>query len=267
MGRVAQADDGQVFDLAYPLVAGMPQSPRHPAYSHSMVRRHGDQIRADGTSSANDLIVMGTHVGTHIDALGHYSADGKLHGGASAESEQRGGSLSSGGAECVPIFFHRGVLLDIPNTMGREYCPDDYEISPTDLASAARELSRPIEHGDVVLIGTGWGRRYEEGAQAFLGWQSGVPGVGAAGAEWLADKGVAAVGGETIAFEHVKPGKGHALLPAHKILLVERGIYIFETMDLSSLRQAGAREFRFVAAPLKLQGASGAPVRPFALVE
>lgn len=63
----------RVYDLARPMQIGMPQSPNHPPYDLSMPRRHGDRVRDDGGSAANDLLSTGTHVGTHIDALGHVS--------------------------------------------------------------------------------------------------------------------------------------------------------------------------------------------------
>jgi kynurenine formamidase len=37
-------------------------------------------VRPDGGSVANEIIVLGGHVGTHIDALCHISHDGLLHG-------------------------------------------------------------------------------------------------------------------------------------------------------------------------------------------
>ena len=58
--------------------------PNHPQFWHTLPRRHGDMVRPDGGIAANDMITMGTHVGTHIDALAHVSHDGKLHGGADA---------------------------------------------------------------------------------------------------------------------------------------------------------------------------------------
>ena len=59
----------------------MPVSPNHPAFEMAMIRRHGDVVRPDGGSAANEMIVLGGHVGTHIDAVGHVSHDGLLHGG------------------------------------------------------------------------------------------------------------------------------------------------------------------------------------------
>jgi kynurenine formamidase len=48
---------------------------------------------------------------------------------------------------------------------------------------------------------------------------------------------------------------------------VESGIHIIEVMDLSRLAETGVREFGFIAAPLKLVGATGSPIRPLALID
>src|SRR5690606_1230155 len=98
-----------------------------------------------------------------------------------------------------------------------------------------------------------------------LGKESGVPGVSEAGAKWLADRELHAVGADTIAFECLRPGAGHALLPAHRVLLVESGIYIIETVELEGLAASGTTEFLFVLSPLKSVGGTGSPVRPLAV--
>jgi kynurenine formamidase len=256
----------RIFDLGRPLFAGMPQSPNHPAFSHTLPRRHGDLVRADGGSAANDLIVTGTHVGTHIDALAHVSQDGKLHGGADARAAGQGGRYTELGVHTIAPMVRRGVLLDVPAALGTGECPPGYEITPGDLAACVhRQRVQPGE-GDVVLIRSGWGRRFGEGPQAYLGQASGVPGVGEAGARWLAGQGAAAAGADTVAFERLPPGGGHALLPVHRVLLVEHGIYIIEALALEELAAAGVGEFTFVASPLNILGATGSPVRPLAVV-
>ncbi|MFB3051808.1 MAG: cyclase family protein, partial [Acidimicrobiia bacterium] len=78
----------RVIDLAQPLHRGMPVSPNHPSFQLALMRRHGDMVRSDGGSAANEIIVTGGHVGTHIDSLAHVSQDGRLHGGVDAESLQ-----------------------------------------------------------------------------------------------------------------------------------------------------------------------------------
>lgn len=253
----------RIVDLGRPLFRGMPQSPNHPAFQLALQRRHGDMVRADGSSASNELFTMGAHVGTHIDALCHVSHRGLLHGGISAADAQTGGRFSALGAETIAPIVRRGVLLDIPATLGLEACEPGYEVTAVDLEAAAAGVA--IAAGDVLLIRTGWGRRFDDG-DAYIGADTGVPGPGEAGARWLADLAPHAVGADSIAFEHLAPGAGHALLPAHRVLLVEHGIHIIETLNLEELAATGAREFLFILSPLPLVGATGSPVRPLAVL-
>ncbi|HEX6234043.1 MAG TPA: cyclase family protein, partial [Jiangellaceae bacterium] len=80
-----------VYDLGRPLETGMPSSANHPGFRMTLLRRHGDMVRADGSSAANELIITGGHVGTHMDALAHVSYRGMLHGGVPvAEAMEHG---------------------------------------------------------------------------------------------------------------------------------------------------------------------------------
>jgi kynurenine formamidase len=255
----------EVVDLGRQLRVGMPQSPNHPHFWHTLPRRHGDMVRADGGSAANDMLSMGTHVGTHIDALSHVSHNGKMYGGVDAVAAGVGGKYDELGVHTIAPMVRRGVLLDVPAALDRDMCEGGYEITVDDLELAAKRQGTAVGEGDVVMVRSGWGRLFDEGAP-YIGRESGVPGVGEAGAQWLADKGVHAAGADTIAFERLAPHGGHALLPAHRVLLVEHGIYIIETMDLEALAERGAHEFTFVLVPLNIYGATGSPVRPLALV-
>lgn len=259
-------DGVKIFDLGRPLFAGMPQSPNHPAYWRTLPRRHGDMVRQDGGSAANDLLVMGTHVGTHIDSLAHVSHDGKLHGGTDAREAGVGGGYDEHGVHTIEPMVHRGVLLDIPRALGVDSCAAAYEITTANLDAALAAQRVDIASGDIVLIRTGWGSRFAQGAEAYLGKNTGVPGVSEAGAYWLADRGILAAGADTIAFERLPAGAGHSVLPAHRVLLVERGIYIIEALDLDELAAAEVYEFTFVLVPLNMRGATGSPVRPLAVV-
>jgi kynurenine formamidase len=256
----------RIFDLGRPMFTGMPQSPNHPKYTHTLPRRHGDSVRSDGGSAANDLLVMGTHVGTHIDALAHVSHDGRLYGGTDAAEACIGGGYQTHGVHTIAPIVRRGIVLDIPRALGVEVCAPAYEVTVADLEAALARQGVGIEAGDAVLIRTGWGRRFDDGVEAYLGAVTGVPGVSEAGATWLADRGILAAGADSIAFEWLPAGAGHSVLPAHRVLLVERGIYIIEALDLEELADAGVHEFTFILVPLNLQGATGSPVRPLAVV-
>ena len=80
------------------------------------------------------------------------------------------------------------------------------------------------------------------------------------GGRWLSERKIFAAGSDTVSFEKVPS----ADMPVHVHLLAESGIHIIEVLNLEDLSRDGVREFLFVGAPLKLRGATGAPVRPLA---
>ncbi|MFE3448997.1 cyclase family protein [Nonomuraea sp. NPDC059194] len=256
-------DGARVFDLAQPMRTGMPQSPNHPPFRMVLERRHGDMVRADGGSAANEIIVTGGHVGTHVDALAHVSQEGLLYGGRSAADVMSHEGFGALGIDDFAPYVGRCVLLDVAAAHEVATLPPGHEITAEDLEKAAGTME--IREGDAVLIGTGWSRLWHD-REAFVGQRDGVPGPGAEAGRWLAERRPRVVGGESIAFEHIAPGRGHATLPVHRILLVEAGVNIVETMRLAELLDFGAREFLLVLGPLPIVGATGAPVRPLAIV-
>jgi kynurenine formamidase len=267
MNRLLQAlDEGIVaYDLAQPLEPSIPVSPNHPGFRMALLRRHGDQVRADGRSAANELLVTGGHVGTHVDALAHVSLHGRLHGGAVASAAQLGGRMAEHGIEKLTPFVGRGVLLDVPGATGVECLEPGQAVTAADCERAAGWAHADMRAGDAVLVRTGWARHWSD-PERFLGLEQGVPGPDESAARWLAERGVALTGGETVAYEQILAGRGHAFLPVHVLLLVERGIPIVEMLDLERLAADRVYEFLFVLAPLKIVGATGSPVRPLALV-
>jgi kynurenine formamidase len=263
---LAAIDSGtEIIELGQPLFTGMPSSPNHPGFRMTLARRHGDMVRPDGSSAANEVLITGGHVGTHIDALAHVSFQGKLHGGIDAVQAQAGGQFREHGVERIPPLVRRGVLLDAAAVRGVESLDPGYGVTAADLAEAARRSGAEPGPGDVALVRTGWARHFADAAR-YLGQESGVPGVTEEAARWLADRQIAAAGADTTAFEQIPPGAGHRLLPVHRLLLVERGIYIMEHLNLEEAASRGLTEFVFVTAPLRIVGGTGSPIRPFAVV-
>jgi len=243
----------------------MPVSPNHPGFKMALLRRHGDIVRADGGSAANEMMVLGGHSGTHIDALCHVSHRGRLCGDVDVEEAQKGGRFSTHGVETIPLTFCRGILLDIPRLKGVEVLSPEAPITAADLEAAADAQGVEVRQGDAVLVRSGWPVHWQA-PETFLGARDGAPGPDESAARWLAERRVRLTGAETIAYEWIPPGKGHALLPVHRILLVESGIHIMEVMNLGELAQESVWEFLFVLTPLKVVGATGVPVRPVAVV-
>ena len=256
------AAGARVFDLAQPYFTGMPHHPSHPPFLFGLVKQHGDYVGEAGNSSASDALALGSHVGTHIDALCHFSCGGKLHGGQEAAAVQsyRDGVGCHSIDRVAPI-VRRGVLLDIAALTGAPALPQDFEITPEHLSRAADLERVEIARGDVVLLRTGWAKYFSD-AREFIAEVHG-PGPARAGAEWLSARGIYAAGSDTVAFEKVPD----ANMPVHVHLLVEQGIHIIECLNLEELAASRVYEFLFVALPLKIRGATASPIRPVAIVE
>jgi len=257
--------DARVYDLSQPLQQSIPVSPNHPGFRMALLRRHGDMVRADGSSASNELIVMGAHTGTHIDALCHVSLNGLLYGGQDANEAQKGGLFSVLGMDTVPIVFCRGVMLDIPALLGVEVLGAGMPITSEHLSKACERQGVEVSPGDAVLIRSGW-PKYWNDSETFVGLSGGVPGPDESAAAWLTNRRVRVTGAETIAYECIYPGRGHSLLPVHRKLLVESAICIIESMNLTELARENVSEFLFVLTPLKIVGGTGSPVRPIAVV-
>ena len=247
----------RVYDLGQTYFTGMPHFPTHPPFLYGLTRQHGEQVGSEGHSSSADAIALGSHVGTHIDALSHFSRDGRLYGGEPVVQSYTGG-MGRHAADGIGPIIRRAVLLDIAGVLKMEVLPREFEILPEHLDAAAEGLE--IRAGDIVLLRTGWAAYYGEPAR-FLP-QGHSPGPSTVGGQWLSARGVFAAGSDTLTFEKV-PAES---MPVHVHLLVECGIHIIECLNLEEVAAAGVRSFVFVAAPLKIRGATGAPLRPIGLV-
>lgn len=258
--------EARTYDLSQPLDAATPVVRANIPFRMALYTRHGDTVRAGGVSSALELMSLGTHTGTHIDALSHISRDGRLHGGRDATQMAVGGRFRELGAEQIAPFFCRGVLLDFPRLLRLDCLDPSTPIVRQMMDEACAAQGVMVGEGDVVLFRTGWLAKCYGDPEAYFGAETGVPGPDLSVVEWLVDRKVAAVGSDTLAFEWIRPDSRHQELPVHASLLVDHGIYIAEVVHLDDLARDEVWNFLFVAIPLKLMGASGSPIRPFAIV-
>jgi kynurenine formamidase len=247
----------RAIDLAQPYHIGIPHFPLHAPFMYSLSKKHGESVHPSGASSAAEAITLSTHTGTHIDALCHYSSKGKLHGGEATSGTYAGG-IEKLSVDTMQPIFRRGVLLDIARLHALDVLPVDFVITPEHLERAAAGLE--IKAGDVVLLRTGWSKYWDDPAKFISQLHS--PGPKLAGARWLSERKVFAAGSETAPFEFMPSPE----MEVHVHLLVESGIHIIENLNLEDLAASGAREFLFVATPLKIRGGTASPIRPYALV-
>jgi len=238
----------------------MPHAPGLPGTHFGLVKQHGDVALDAGVSTAAEALSIGGHTGSHVDGWAHVSREGFVFGGhdiLSAQSMVEGVRVAA--VDEMPPMIGEGHLVDLALLLGREARPDD-AVGATELERwfAGRRQPGP---GSIVLLRTGWGAHWGD-AERYVGAATGFPGLVIEGARWLAERGIAVWGVDTLAGEK-QPDRG---LPVHVHLLVERGIPILEMLHLETLAQDRVYEFFFIAAALPIAGGTGSPLRPLAAV-
>jgi kynurenine formamidase len=267
MTLIDQLSRARVFDLEQPRFAGMPVHPAHkPGYFYGLHRRHRDSYRPaqfGPRTGASGVLTMMEHSGTHIDALCHQASDLTFFGGVKVDDVERADGYRALGAETMRPLLGRGVLLDIAGWKGVDLLPQNYAITSDDLEACAQARGVEVRQGDVLLVRTGFAKCWDDEA-TYLN----AAGVSKSGNIWAADRRVAAVGADNMAWDsmHERDPDTNMMLFGHVHLLVTHGIHIIENLNLEELAAAGPHEFCFVGVPLKFRGATGSPIRPLALV-
>lgn len=264
--------DGQILDLSHVIEIGAPrmapnQSPYHiqaGPTSAGSIRRRRKMGAVNDAGSNLERIEMTTHVGTHIDALGHFSNGDMLYGGYSATETVDDFGLTHLGIEHMPPMVTRGILLDVSRRDGGEHLEAGRAVTIADLEWALAAAKLSVEAGDVVCINTGWGRFFMTDNQRYL---SGEPGIDEAAARWLTAQDCVAIAADNMALE-VLPGTKHPeiIMPVHQHCLAEAGVHIIENLVMDELIERDVRSFCFMLSAVKFKGATGCPVRPIAII-
>lgn len=272
LGALKSVREGQILDLSHVIEIGAPrmapnQSPYHiqagPTSAGSIRRRRKMGATNDAGSNL-ERIEMTTHVGTHIDALGHFSKGDALYGGYSATETVDDFGLASLGIENMPPIVTRGILLDVSKHDGGDYLDAGRAVTIADLEKALSAAKLQIEAGDVVCVNTGWGRFFMSDNDRYV---AGEPGIDAEAARWLTAQDCVAIAADNMALE-VLPGTQHPeiVMPVHQHCLAEAGVHIIENLVMDPLIERDIRSFCFMLSAVKFKGATGCPVRPIALV-
>ena len=239
--------------------------------THKMTHEIFGQAPGSGISWASEIMYFsGQHGAPTIDAIGHIGRDLKLYGGvdATAATSTPGGIGANLGIDAFPVdlMVNRAVLLDVAAHVagGRpDPLPPGFEITARHLDETMAAESVGVRKGDCLLIRTGWGQFFGKDNAKYLGEQS--PGPGQDAARWIIARGVRLAGDDTATFEKRPAAYGKELFSVHMMLLADNGIYIVENMNLEPLSTAKVYTVALVVTPLKIQGASGSPLRVIAL--
>jgi kynurenine formamidase len=268
---LAAIGSADVYDLSHSFGADAPfMAPNQTPFLMAMWSSWKDAIRrrrrlgiTNDAGTNLERIEMNAHVGTHIDALGHVSKGDRLYNGVDAAEAVTDWGLARLGIEHIPPLITRGLLLDVAGIDGGEHLAPGRAVTPRELDRALSAAGQSIAPGDIVLIRTGWGRWFGIDNARYL---SGSPGIDVPAARWLTEQGVAAIGSDNMALEVLPNPDPTKALPVHQHCLAEAGVYIIENLALDALAKAGIATFCLVVLAPKMRGATGAPVRPVAIV-
>jgi kynurenine formamidase len=262
--------DGRVYDVSHEIAAGAPyMAPNQTPFLLSIWASWKDSIKrrrkigATNDAGSNvERAEMTMHVGTHIDALGHFSIGEHLYNGLSAAEVVTDWGLDRLGIEHMPPLVTRGVLLDVSGIDGGMHLNPGRVVMPDDLARAAEHARLAIEPGDIVLIRTGWGRYFGVDNARYL---EGEPGIDVAAARWLTRQDVVAIGCDNMAVEVLPNPDRTQMMPVHQHVLAEAGVHLIENLALDELAHDRLTSFCFILLATRFKGATGCPVRPIAM--
>jgi kynurenine formamidase len=208
-------------------------------------------------SYSGSAVSLYSHTGTHVCGLTHIGHHGVFWNGRTADDDLGSRGWTRGAS--YPAIIGRGVLLDIAAVRRCDCLPESYAITPDDIRAGYRLAGTAPRAGDVVVLRTGrmgmWPDR-----ERFL---ARPPGLGMDAARMLCEELGAMTVGLDVGGEALPSAPG-TFLPIHAYLAATAGVMLIENMWLEELAREGIGEIAILAAPMKLRGSSGAPVRPLA---
>jgi len=252
---------GEVIELGQVLSASMPFSNGRVFELHTKrtVMNPGTNRRG-----SNEEIVFSEigQVGTQFDGFSHQTIGESLYNCNKLDDIQTRSGFKRLGVEHVGALMTRGVLIDVAALKGTPMLPDTYEITMSDLQQALQREKISLQAGDAIIINTGWGTLWGKDNDRY---GRSNPGLGAAGAEWLARQNPMLVGADVAPINVTPNPDSQVNNPVHQIMLVVNGIHLLENLKLDELSQKQVYEFAFIIQPLKIQGATGSTVAPIAV--
>ena len=240
----------RIVDLTQPLgpetpVIGLPPMfASSPGVSIDVISRFDDR----GPAWYWNTIRMGEHTGTHFDAPVHWIT---------------GKDLPDNTCDTIPAarFVAPACVIDVTGEVARN---PDFLLLPEHITDWEATHGR-IPRGAWVLMRTDWSKRRDPGAFLNIG-EDGPhsPGIHASTSMLLAqDRDVIGFGVETIGTD---AGQAHTFDPPFPNHAIMHGAGKFGLASLRNLDQLPPVGAVVIAAPLKIVGGSGSPLRVLAIV-
>jgi kynurenine formamidase len=267
---------GECVSLArdFPTIPG-PDNP-YPAHHHMEIA--GDDgccLGVPGLEVAQDYIGISFHgfASSHIDALCHTFADGRMFNGAPASAVLSTGARRNAIDAVRDGIVGRGVLLDMPRALGCRWIEPGTMIGIPELETAEAAGGVTVRRGDILLVRMGrepMERDEQVAASRAIGKPLRLAGLHPSVLPWLHAREIAALGGDgpqdpvlDYASNPVWPW------PIHACGLVAMGLHLLDNLSLERLVETAARlerwAFQLCVSPLRIVGGTGSPVNPIAI--
>ncbi|MCW2463488.1 polyketide cyclase [Elizabethkingia anophelis] len=255
---------GKTLPLAVPVDKHLPAF-RHRSFNLYNIQpgEQGGKTLGPNKFSFNDELVNAwTGVGTQLNGIGHIGIDNVYYNGNIATDFVTVEGVKKLGVEKVPPMVTRAVVLDMTAYYGKKIVPGGTEFTVSDIQNVLKKEGLSLKKGDIVLFNTGWLELIGKDNNQFLETE---PGIGMEAAQWLADQGIIAFGGDTWASEVYPNPKSKEEFPINQFMLAKRGIYNLELIDTRPLVKEKVWEFLFVLGQPLYVGSTQVNVNPVAI--
>lgn len=271
LGAAAAVRHGRAVSCALDLPVDPDVDNPHPAL-HMMIIGGDDCLVPEiGLETTMDFVGIAFHgaASSHLDALCHVLVDGKMYNGFPA-SEVKSTGAKRGSVMCAKDgIVSRGVLLDMPRALDVPWLEPGTAILPDQLEKAEADQGVRVQEGDILLVATGRDAR-RDALGRWSPMEGGFAGLHAECIPWLHERGIAVLGSDAISDVIPAPEVAGWVMPIHQCTLVAMGVHLLDNLHLGGLMSACSElsqwDFQFSVAPLRIQGGTGSPVNPIALL-
>jgi kynurenine formamidase len=254
----AEIQTGTVIPMAYNLVDGVPLFGTRftKTILTAVATMPGAEYGKNKMSYMEDTYLSQSHVGTHIDGMGHIGIQDCYYNQTPMGKYVTQNYLKRLGLENLKSFATRGVIIDVlkvfqqanklkSNPACKTPCLDaGTVITEADLQAGLKMYNVTLREGDAVFINTGWNDLFRQFPAQNAVYNGGEPGIGKSAAQWLASQKVVVVGADTWAVEVIPGEDTSEAFPVHVILLPNNGIHIIENVRTDLISAAAAQSGR-----------------------
>jgi kynurenine formamidase len=240
----AEIQTGKVTSMAFNLVDGVPLFGTR--FTKTILTATGvvpgAEFGKNKLTYMEDTYLSQSHVGTHIDGMGHIGIKDCYYNQTSMGKYVTQNYLKKLGLEHLKSFATRGVIIDLvkvfqqagklkSNPACKSPCIDGGTvITQADLEAGLKLYNVTLREGDAVFLNTGWNDLFKQYPAQNATYNGSEPGINKAAAEWLASQKVILVGADTWAVEVIPGEDKDEAFPVHVTLLTNNGIHIIENV-------------------------------------